>query len=407
MDESYNLTVLAEADMVSYSTWGLIRGLETLSQLVYETNNTFSINATTIRDFPRFPFRGIMLDTSRHFLSVDILKQNLDLMAQNKFNMFHWHLVDDNSFPYVSTTYPKLSGAGAYQENLVYSPADVQDIIKYASLRGICVMPEFDTPGHTQSWGLGYPELLTQCYEDDKPVPGSYGPMDPSNENTYEFLKNLIKELATVFPDSFFHLGGDEVNPDCWSKNPNVTAFMKTKNISDPIQLEKYHIDRVTQLLNDNKRTPVVWQEVFDNNPLVSDDTIVHIWTGNGSAEMEKITSAGHLAIRSEGWYLNYISYGIDWEAYYKLEPTDGTTEETKHLAKGGAACMWGEYVDGTNVISRTWPRASAVAERLWSSAELVDSGAAFPRIEEQRCRLLRRGYNVEPISGSGFCSHQ
>merc|ERR1719369_2199799 len=183
---------------------------------------------------------------------------------------------------------------------------------------------------------------------------------------------------------------------------------MKLQNITDPIQLEKYHIDRATQILNDNKKIPIVWQEVFDNNPAVSQNTIVHVWKGDGAAEMGKITAAGFQAIRSEGWYLNKISYGIDWEAYYKLEPTDGTTYlGTSYLVKGGEACTWGEYADETNVISRTWPRASAVAERLWSSADVVDTAAAAPRIEEQRCRLLRRGYKVEPITGSGFCSHQ
>jgi len=188
-----------------------------------------------------------------------------------------------------------------------------------------------------------------------------------------------------------------------------VTAFMKKMNITTSIHLEKYHIDRATQILNNNNLTPIVWQEVFDNNPLISNDTIVHIWKGDGAAETEKITSAGHQAIRSEGWYLNYVGnpYSHDWEGYYKLEPTEGIKPENMKLFKGGEACMWGEFVDGTNVIPRTWPRASAVGERLWSSAAVIDVPAATPRMAEHRCRLLRRGYSVEPITGPGFCVHQ
>ena len=230
----------------------------------------FYMNGTVIQDFPRFSYRGVLLDTSRHYLPTSIIKQNLDLMAMNKLNVFHWHIVDDNSFPYESKTYPNLSACGAYDSSLIYTVDDVQDIIRYASLRGIRVLPEFDTPGHTLSWGLGHPELLTQCYgADGQPVEGSFGPMDPSKESTYTFLSGLVKELSQVFKDSYFHLGGDEVNPACWSSNPIVQDFMKKNNISDPIQLEKYHIDRITELLTSNNLTPIVWQEVFDHNPKV------------------------------------------------------------------------------------------------------------------------------------------
>ncbi|RZC34075.1 Glyco hydro 20 domain containing protein [Asbolus verrucosus] len=195
--EEYTLTVTATEGTLSAPTiWGVLRGLETFSQLIYLEEDTLLINATTIHDFPRFPHRGLLIDTSRHFEPVEVILQHLDAMAYNKLNVFHWHITDDHSFPYKSRTYPELSNQGAYHPVAkIYNQEDVKRVIEHARLRGIRVIPEFDTPAHTRSWGVAYPELLTTCYENGAPT-GELGPMDPSKDSTYDFLTNLFTEVT-------------------------------------------------------------------------------------------------------------------------------------------------------------------------------------------------------------------
>lgn len=216
-DETYTLEVTEAFVTLSANTsWGALRGLETFSQLVYENDfGEFYVNNTYIHDYPRFQHRGVLLDTSRHFISTNILKAHIEAMAANKMNVFHWHIVDDPSFPYQSYSFPELSQKGAFDPyNHVYSSSDVKDIIEFSRQRGIRVVSEFDTPGHTLSWGKALP-ILTPCYDGQKPN-GEFGPMDPSNNATYEFLRIFVKELVDVFPDKYLHLGGDEVDFSCW-----------------------------------------------------------------------------------------------------------------------------------------------------------------------------------------------
>jgi len=153
------------------------------------------------------------VDTSRHYIYKSVLYKILDGMSYNKLNVFHWHIVDDHSFPYESITYPELHEMGAYTSFMVYSQQDVQNVIEYARLLGIRVIPEFDTPGHTRSWGVSHPEILTKCYD---AFIGKLGPIDPTKETTYTFVNNLLDELKSVFPDQYFHIGGDEVEFECW-----------------------------------------------------------------------------------------------------------------------------------------------------------------------------------------------
>ncbi|XP_074649889.1 beta-hexosaminidase subunit beta-like [Tubulanus polymorphus] len=415
MKESYNLIISETAGksvLSSDSVWGILRGLETFSQLTYHSDSrAVLINATRISDTPRFSYRGILLDTSRHFLPKFVILQNLEAMAQNKFNVFHWHIVDDPSFPYESFTYPDLSKKGSYQpETHVYTQRDVQEIIEYARMRGIRVVPEFDSPGHTQSWGKGQPGLLTKCYTKGA-FNGNYGPVDPSKNSTYTFLAALIKEVFKVFPDKYIHLGGDEVSFNCWLSNSDVMKFVKDHGWGTNVaKLEQYYIQKVLNIVNDLHKDDgyIIWQEVIDKAVKVKSDTIVEVWKGNYQAELAKVTKAGLRTILSSCWYLNEISYGIDWPKYYKCDPQDFPGDASqKKLIIGGEACMWGEYVDGTNLISRLWPRASAIAERLWSPASYKNPNAAAGRLEEHRCRMLNRGLNVEPINGPGFCRQE
>ncbi|KAK8374708.1 hypothetical protein O3P69_016133, partial [Scylla paramamosain] len=417
MDEQYEIKINTpdapgEASLIAQSVWGIVRGLESFSQLLVPNSAVYNVNSTQIRDFPRFSYRGLMIDTSRHFLPISKIEDTLDLMAMNKFNVLHWHIVDDPSFPYISSVYPELSKQGAYSPGHVYRASDISNVIEYGKMRGIRVLPEFDTPGHTQSWG-SQPGLLTPCYKNGIPD-GTFGPIDPTNDANYDFLRTFFEEVTSRFPDHYVHLGGDEVSFDCWKSNPTITHYMSQHNITGNYRkLEEIYITKLTQMISNlpTKNGYLVWQEVFDNGVNIADDTVVHIWKDGGTPlifkhELGKVTSAGYSTVLSSCWYLNYISYGVDWHKYYECDPQDfDGTDEQKQLVLGGEACMWGEYVDRTNLISRTWPRASVVAEKLWSNKfHTVDSNAASPRLEEHRCRLLGRGYDVEPLWPS-FCA--
>ncbi|XP_077976592.1 beta-hexosaminidase subunit beta-like isoform X4 [Styela clava] len=409
MNEAYSLNVGLPSTLMAESVWGILRGLETFSQLLYKDSTGMVIaNQTAIVDYPRFNYRGILLDTSRHFVDIETLKLNLEAMAFNKFNTFHWHIVDSQSFPYFSAKFPDLSRKGSYNPGSnthIYTPSDVQDVIEYARLRGIRVVPEFDTPGHSLSWGPGQPDLLTPCYSNGKPD-GTYGPINPIIDANYDFIKELFTEVSSVFPDHYIHLGGDEVSFNCWKSNPDITAWMKQKNMTTYNQLEQYYIQKVINICEEIGSSYTVWQEVIDNGVKVENDTVVEVWINGKNLEEEvgNVTKKGFRTVISAPWYLDYISYGQDWKNYYGYEPTNfNGTAAQKKLLIGGEACLWGEYVDATNLTPRLWPRASAVAERLWSAQTVNNSAEASPRLHQHRCRMVSRGIPAEPIFPS-YC---
>jgi hexosaminidase len=218
-DETYNITVIHEnpAKILARTVWGALRALETFSQLVYENEATkeYLINVTHISDFPRYKFRAMHLDTARHFIPKKVIYANLDAMAYNKFNVFHWHIIDDQSFPFESKQYPEITAKSAYTRNHVYTQKDVYDIIEYARMRGIRVIPEIDTPGHTHAIGKAFPELLTPCYGEGPTKPYTprypdFSPteiLNPMKNQTYTFMKELFREFKQTFKDDFIHLG--------------------------------------------------------------------------------------------------------------------------------------------------------------------------------------------------------
>ncbi|XP_003477693.2 beta-hexosaminidase subunit alpha [Cavia porcellus] len=411
--ENYTLTINDNQCLLAADTiWGALRGLETFSQLVWTSaEGTFFINKTTIRDFPRFPHRGLLLDTSRHYLPLSSILDTLDVMSYNKLNVFHWHVVDDPSFPYDSITFPELSRKGSYNPvTHIYTAQDVKEVIEYARLRGIRVLAEFDSPGHTLSWGPGIPELLTPCYSGSQPS-GEFGPVNPILNSTYEFMSSFFLEISSVFPDFYLHLGGDEVDFTCWRSNPSISVFMKKKGFDDFRQLESFYIQKLLDIVSAYNKGYVVWQEVFDNKVKVRPDTVIQVWRDKKPVtymeEVALVTKAGFRALLSAPWYLNHIAYGPDWKDMYKVEPLDfqGTPEE-KALVIGGEACMWGEWVDSTNLVPRLWPRGGVVAERLWSSNLTTNLDFAETRLTHFRCELLRRGVQAEPIT-VGYCEQE
>jgi hexosaminidase len=408
VDESYTLNVPVDgsaANITANTVFGALHAFETLAQLIRVGGAHAAVAGASIVDFPRFEFRGFLHDTARHFLPVPVLLKAIDALAMNKFNVFHWHIVDDQSFPFVSTTFPKLAD-GAWSPTHTYSPAQVKAVIAYAQDRGVRVVPEFDSPGHSTSWGVGYPSLLTQCYDQNGQPTGTTGPLDPTQNATYAFVQQLYQEIASVFADDWIHMGGDEVPFDCWQSNPAIQAWMKARGWTDYAKLESFYVDHVLQNIASANKTPLVWEEVFDNGAHITRDTVVDAWKGHWQITVAEITYAGYRAVLSQPWYLNYISYGDDIWQYYQVEPTafPGTPAQ-KQLVVGGEACMWGEFVDATNVLSRTWPRAAAIGERLWSAANVTDVNDAAGRLAAWQCRMVVRGIPAEPALGPGYCA--
>ncbi|KAJ8720344.1 hypothetical protein PYW07_012387 [Mythimna separata] len=413
MDEKYSLNVSAVSTLTGDSIWGILRGMETFVQLFYFSNGyrDVLINTTQIVDFPRYTYRGLLIDTSRHYLSVANILKTLDAMEMNKMNVLHWHIVDDQSFPYQSEKFPQLSEQGAYDPSMIYTKTNINQIVNYARDRGIRVLPEFDVPGHTRSWGVAYPGILTKCYQFGEVV--GLGPMDPTKNITYKLIGDLFREVQQRFPDKYFHLGGDEVAMDCWASNPEILEFMSQHNMTSTSQLHAYFMTNVLPLLG-QKSKPIVWQEVFDEGVKLPSDAIVQVWKHVGAEDMIRVLEANHKVIYSASWYLDYLSNGGDWDKFYTVDPRQMIPRNHRELdldkILGGEACMWGESVDDRNLISRVWPRSSAVAEKLWSPEQprfyfyrhIVNE--VNRRLEEHACRMNRRGVHAQPPNGPGFC---
>eukprot|EP00035_Acanthoeca_spectabilis_P020730 m.434350 g.434350 ORF g.434350 m.434350 type:complete len:537 (+) comp17703_c0_seq1:2787-4397(+) len=403
-DESYVLTVGAPTVTISAPTvFGALNGLESLSQLI---TRGLEVNGTTITDHPRYQFRATMIDTSRHYYPVEVILQHIDAMAYAKFNTLHWHIVDSVSFPFQSKMFPEMSEQGAYSPNHVYTHTDVTTVVEYAKDRGIRVIPEFDTPGHVQQGYLALqPQILTQCYTNNQPD-GTTGPLDPTSDATYTFLTNFYAEIKSLFPDKFVHVGGDEVQPDCWASNPAIQAYMKKNNLSSFADLETLYEQKLLNILKAQGTSYIVWQEIFDNGAKILPDTVVDVWKGgNWQEDISAVTKAGFHAVLSAPFYLNYISYGEDWPKYYSVEPsnfTGGEAADAKGLVGGVEVCMWSEYVDAANFIPREWARAASVSERGWSAKEVRDVDDARVRLHEFRCKLIARGIPAEPITNGG-----
>ncbi|KAL8613275.1 hypothetical protein ACOMHN_001599 [Nucella lapillus] len=426
MDESYSLfTHKDKVTIRSRSVWGALRGLETFSQFPYEEKGKVLMRNWTIKDNPRFAHRGFLIDTSRHYLPLSIIKKHLDAMTWSKLNVLHWHIVDAQSFPFVSRTFPEMSEKGAFTPDHIYTPRDVSEVIEYARLRGIRVIPELDTPGHAHSWGKARPDLLTPCWDQGHPFRAVYGQyakaenLDPTKNTTYAFVEQLMQEVQGVFKDRFIHAGMDEALYMCWQSSPNISDFMKEHNFEgDFPKLEEYYVTKALAILAKTGKDVIIWQDPLDNGVSVSASTVVEIWKNKRKIRNCDVKAqddwqdyaalaarSGHRMIVSSCWYLNYVCYGEDWRRFYVCEPHSFSNKTSdQELVVGGEACMWAEYVDGTNFLQIAWPRAAAAAERLWSPSHMTnDVDTAAFRLDSHRCRLLRRGVPASPIL-PGYC---
>src|ERR1019366_8924567 len=380
-DESYTLDVTSERALLKAPTRaGALHGLETFGQLVTLAQDGFEVAAVHIEDNPRFPWRGLMLDSARHWMPLEVVKRNLDAMAAVKLNVFHWHLSEDQGFRVESKKYPKLQELGS--DGHYYTQDQIRDIVTYARDRAIRVIPEFDMPGHTGAWFPGYPELAAA------PGPftigknyGIFDPvMDPTKESTYTFLDGFIGEMAQLFPDPYYHIGGDEVRATEWNASPTIQAFAKAHGLANAAAIQVYFNQRLLKIVQKYGKTMVGWDEILV--PGLPTDAVIQSWRGQKS--LSEAASKGYRGILSWGYYLDHLSPA---SLHYAVDPLGGPdaaslTAEQASRIMGGEACMWAEMVGPETVDSRIWPRTAAIAERLWSAEGTKDVDAMYVRLE-------------------------
>jgi hexosaminidase len=388
-DESYSLEVTAQGVHLHAATdVGAMRGLETLLQLVQSDGQGFWLPLVSVQDSPRFKWRGLMIDCSRHFEPVGVIERTLDGMAAVKMNVFHWHLSDDQGFRMESRIFPKLTGMGS--DGQFYTQEQAEEVVAYARGLGIRVVPEFDMPGHSTSWVVGYPELASAAgpFTIERHF-GVFDPvMDPTRDTTYAFLDKFVGEMAAIFQDEYLHVGGDENNGVEWKKNPRIQAFMRDHNLKDTAALQSYFNQGLLQILKKHGKKMIGWDEVL--TPDLPKDVMVQSW--RGFASLAAGAKQGYSGILSAGYYLDHMEPA---SAHYRVDPLpagSGLTPEEAARILGGEACSWEEYVEPRTIDSRIWPRTAAIAERLWSPSTVTSEDDMYRRLAVESLRLETLG---------------
>jgi len=378
-DESYHLEIKTTGALLTApNPLGILHGLQTFLQLVHSTPEGFAVAVVSIDDKPRFPWRGLMIDTGRHFMPLGVIRENLNEMEAVKMNVFHWHLSEDQGFRVESKTFPLLQAKGS--DGLYYTQDQVRDILAYARDRGIRVVPEFDMPGHATSWFVGYPDLASGKgpYQIERHW-GIFDPaMDPTRESTYQFLDQFIEEMTALFPDVYFHIGGDECNGKEWDANPRIQAYMRSHQLADNAALQAYFTSRVQALVTKHHKITVGWDEVLQPN--TPHDVVIQSWRGQDS--LAEAARRGYRGILSAGYYINLNQSAAD---HYAVDPfANGKVPLSPEQASrilGGEATMWTEFATPENISSRIWPRTAAIAERLWSAQNVNNIDSMYQRL--------------------------
>ncbi|KAF4617318.1 hypothetical protein D9613_005806 [Agrocybe pediades] len=424
--EGYSLSLPSTnggtATITANSSLGLFRGLTTFEQLFYDdgTGVTYAYQApvTIKNDSPAYPWRGFMLDTARNFFAVSDIKRTLDAMRMVKMSQFHWHVVDSQSFPLTIPGFPELTQKGAYSADEIYSSADIQVIVTYAGTRGIDVLVEIDTPGHTAVISTSHPEHIAcaqaspwESFANEPPA----GQLRLASAATANFTASIIKNIAHTLPSTMFSTGGDELNVNCYTQDAQTQADLKASGKT----LEQA-LDAFTQTTHGTLKaigkTPVVWEEMaLEHQVTLSNETIVMVWISSQNAAA--VTAKGLRLVHgpSDFFYLDCGAgewIGNDsagnswcdpfksWQKAYTFDPLASLSAAEIPLVLGGQQLLWTEQSSPQNLDSIAWPRAAASAEIFWTGSKLPDGTAinvvnALPRLHDLRFRMVQRGINA------------
>uniref|UniRef100_A0A1B6ED71 Beta-hexosaminidase n=1 Tax=Clastoptera arizonana TaxID=38151 RepID=A0A1B6ED71_9HEMI len=439
-DESYNLEVVTTDDQVTVqlnavSVYGARHGLQTLTQLITKYTDKKGKNVlvmaanVTVNDKPAYSHRGLLIDTARNFLPVKTIKRTMEAMAMSKLNVLHWHMTDSQSFPLVSTRVPQLSRFGAYSSREIYFPADISQLIEYGRLRGIRVILEIDAPAHSgngwqwgQAAGLGD---LAVCVN-QQPwrefcIQPPCGQLNPANNNIYRVLGNLYKDIIDLMPpEEMFHMGGDEVYFPCWNSSKDITDWMTYRRMGrenkDFIKIWGEYQQIVLKLWDElvsHSNTPIILWSSHLTLPSVieeylqKDRYVIETWVEKSDPLPTDLLNLGYRVIiaTKDAWYLDHGFWGRttyhDWKVVY-----DNRLPSAKKGVLGGEVAMWGELVDEHSLDNKVWPRASAVAERLWSNP-ITRSTATEYRLIQHRKSLIQKGIDAQAIMPEWCSKHE
>jgi hexosaminidase len=399
-DESYQLTITSNKITINAANdLGALHGLETLLQLLQNSSTSYYFPVGEINDSPRFTWRGLMIDAARHFQPVDVIKRNLDAMASMKMNVFHWHLADDQGWRIQLKNYPKLTELAS--DGHFYTQEEIKNIVKYADERGILVIPEIDVPGHASALLTAYPEIGSKVdegkitYEVQRNSGVFNATLDPTNPKTYEILSSIFDEVCPLFLGRYFHIGGDENNGKEWNANPAIQQFKKDNNLVNNHDLQTYFNMKLIPMLKKHNKKLMGWEEIMTEN--MSKDAIIHVWRGTNEGleaggALIKAAKSGYNTVLSNGYYIDLM---LGLESHYLKDPLPKKiilSPQEKALVLGGEAAMWSELVTPLNIDSRIWPRTAAIAERLWSNAEVNDMNSLRKRLKTISFRLEELG---------------
>ena len=421
--QNFNAANLTTAGYKNVNETGYFQGLEKVET---KSLDVYNIKPMIIEDYPRFKYRGMMLDVSRHFMPKEFIKKFIDIMSIHKMNKFHWHLTDDHGWRIEIKKYPKLTEIGSMRDGTLighsrfagknpkfdnvshggfYTQEEIKDIIKYAEDRFIEIIPEIDMPGHTASLIASYPELGT--LKEKTEVKKIWGVQDEiliPTENTFNFLDNLFREISDIFPSSYVHIGGDEARKKQWIESEEVQNLMEKLEIEDEDSLQTYFIGRVQKILNNYEKKIIGWDEIIEGG-LVNDATVMS-WRGEEGGIFA--AKAGNNAIMSPTSHLYFDYYQartgeplaigglISLEKVYSYEPIpDGLDINQATKILGAQGNVWTEYIKTPDMVEyMSVPRMTALSEIVWSKRKKRDFTEFIKRLNFYKYFLDKKKVN-------------
>jgi len=468
-DESYNVVIQTVGEdttvtILAPTYYGARHAIETLSQLIAydETNDSLQIvKSAYVQDEPRFRYRGFMLDTGRNYFPKEDLMRLMDSMAYNKMNYFHWHITDAASFPMYSNRRPEMAYYGAYSSRKVYYPEDIKEIVEYANMRGISIIPELDGPAHASAgWQWGEKEgkgKLVLCtgaeanqpwFELAKEPPS--GQFNPVNTELYNIMGELYRDFMDYFDPEMVHMGGDDVSFKCWGNAPEITDYLAAQG-KDPVSREFFELwntyqsnaySKLQEAAQGRQITPIIHSSSFALNYVNKDNYIIQLNDFANESIIADYVNKGFKVIFSnqDQWNLDCVAGNWmgdkaancqknketpNWENFYRNSPLDmlntlgisnarsglpsqqGQAYE-RDLVLGGEATLWSYDTDSNGFQAKIWPRMAAFAERLWTDPEqltMMHAGMTQRRLNIQRTRMAERGVQADPLQPE-YCMH-
>lgn len=421
--QNFNAANLTTSGYKSVNETGYYQGVE---EVETKSLDVYNITPMIIEDFPRFKYRGMMLDVSRHFMPKDFIKKFIDIVAMHKMNKFHWHLTDDQGWRIEIKNYPKLTEVGSVREKTIigharfagknprydniihkgyYSQDEIKEIVKYASERFIEIIPEIDMPGHTASLIASYPELGTSAEEVKvKTIWGVQDEILKPTENTFKFLDNLFKEVAELFPSDYIHIGGDEARKKQWEESDEVQKLMGDLEIEEEDSLQTYFVSRVENILKKYNKKLIGWDEIIEGG-LIENATVMS-WRGEEGGVIAAQSGNDAIMTPTSHLYFDYyqaktgepLAIGglITLDKVYSYEPIPGgldINEATKIL--GAQGNVWTEYIKTPQMVEyMSTPRMTALSEIVWSKRKERDINEFRKRLNFFRYFLDKKGIN-------------